>query len=146
MKIFIRYIALLIVTVAFMNSCNRDPGNNLVGKGAADIDRETEAIRWKMYTMSYSERSGGKLFLKYCAVCHGVEGQGDGFNSFNLDPRPRDLTDSSYMNSVSDSRLKEIIARGGRGTGKSVLMPEYAYTLSDHEINDLVNYIRHLGE
>lgn len=146
MKNLVKFLVFIIMAAAFATSCNSDAGKSLVGARVAKIDPETEPIRLKMYSMSYSERSGEKLFGEYCAVCHGAGGQGDGFNSFNLDPRPRDLTDSSYMNSISDTRLNEIIARGGRGTGKSVLMPAYENTLSNHEIGDLVNYIRRLSE
>lgn len=139
-------IILLVVVAAALYSCNSDTGKKLPGRIAAEIDQETDPIRWKTYAMIYSERSGEKLFGKYCAICHGASGEGDGFNSFNLDPRPRDLTDSSYINTVSDSRLTEIIAQGGKGTGKSVLMPAYEHTLSNGEIGDLVNYIRYLSK
>ncbi len=139
-------IIILIVMAATLYSCNSDYDRRLPGNITAEIDQETDAIRWKIYSMTYSERSGEKLFGKYCVVCHGISGQGDGFNSFNLDPRPRDLSDSSYINTVSDSRLKEIIAQGGKGTGKSVLMPAYRHTLSNGEISDLVNYTRYLSK
>ncbi|MEE9170069.1 MAG: c-type cytochrome [bacterium] len=43
----------------------------------------------------YAERKGKHLYAHYCAVCHGASGEGDGFNAFNLDPRPRNLADSS---------------------------------------------------
>lgn len=139
-------IIILIVAAVALYSCSSNDRKRLPGNITAEIDQETDPIRWKTYAMTYSERFGEKLFGKYCAICHGASGQGDGFNSFNLDPRPRDLTDSSYINTVSDSRLTEIIAQGGKGTGKSVLMPAYEHTLSNGEIGDLINYIRYLSK
>jgi len=83
--------------------------------------------------------------MRYCAVCHGEEGKGDGFNAFNLDPKPRDLTDSTYMKALSDLRLTETIVEGGRGVNKSPLMPSWGATLSKDEIQYLLHYVRTLG-
>ena len=35
---------------------------------------------------------GKATFQHYCQTCHGETGAGDGFNAFNLDPHPRDLS------------------------------------------------------
>jgi mono/diheme cytochrome c family protein len=50
----------------------------------------------------YNVREGGVLFRHYCAVCHGGEGHGDGFNAYNLDPKPRDLADPAFQAQRSD--------------------------------------------
>lgn len=63
--------------------------------------------------LSYEERQGSALYAKYCAVCHGKEGKGDGFNAFNLDPRPRDFSDSTYMAALSDDQIVQTIGGGG---------------------------------
>ena len=34
---------------------------------------------------------GQEIYRHDCQTCHGEGGAGDGFNAFNLDPRPRDL-------------------------------------------------------
>jgi mono/diheme cytochrome c family protein len=104
---------------------------------------EPEVDPFARYT--YAERSGQQLFSQYCAVCHGIEGRGDGFNAYNLEPRPRDLADSTYMNFISDQALREVITQGGRGSNKSVLMPAYGHTLTSQEIEWLVAYIRALS-
>ena len=96
-------------------------------------------------TLSYEERQGKHIYMKYCAVCHGTEGKGDGFNAYNLDPKPRDFTDSTYMRALSDSRLLETIGEGGRGVNKSPLMPMWGVTLSKDEIGKVVQYVRVLG-
>jgi mono/diheme cytochrome c family protein len=91
---------------------------------------------------SYEEHQGGFLFKRYCAVCHGREGQGDGFNAFNLDPKPRDLSDSIYMRALSDEQIVQTIWGGGRSVNKSPLMPAYGSTLNREQIRNLFLYVR----
>jgi len=97
-------------------------------------------------SITYEERQGKQLYIKYCSVCHGQEGEGDGFNAFNLDPKPRDFTDSTYMNSLSGERLIETITEGGRGVNRSPLMPSWNGRLSGMEIEYIVSYIRRFSD
>ena len=94
---------------------------------------------WIRYT--YSERQGKQLFEQYCAVCHGQSGEGDGFNAYNLNPKPHSLADSAYMKVLSIETLTETISVGGKGVNKSVLMPAYQKTLDKTKISDVVVYI-----
>jgi len=96
--------------------------------------------------LEYDARLGGVLFQKYCAVCHGVAGKGDGFNAFNLTPRPRDLSDSTFQKSVADSQLVSIIKFGGTFRNGSRNMPAWGETLSEVQIHRLVSNIRQLVE
>jgi len=136
---------MILSALAISPACRNAGGPDATNRLFNDPNRMADSTRREFYVKSFSQRSGEKIFLKYCAVCHGDKGQGDGFNSFNLDPRPRDLTDIKYMDAVSDQRLNEIISQGGSGTGKSVLMPSYGSTLSDDRIRDLIEYIRYIG-
>ncbi len=139
----IRYIVFLFVL--FQISCH-----GLHQSGTAlqkDRDSLTAAIAdslvrndpWRIYT--YTERQGKQLFEQYCVVCHGQSGEGDGFNAYNLTPRPHSLSDSTYMKSLSSETLTETISGGGKGVNKSVLMPAYQNTLSKTQISNLVVYI-----
>jgi len=113
------------------------------GSHSADSTTVGAGTDRNLYTLfTYSERKGKILFEKYCAVCHGREGRGDGFNAWNLDPRPRDFTDARYMDALSDERLAETIREGGRGVNKSVLMPAWGGTFTEAQIEDLVSYLR----
>ena len=62
---------------------------------------------------------GKELFTNYCIHCHGASGVGDGFNAGNVDPGPRDLTDSEteagetgFMASLTNETIyHEILSR-----------------------------------
>ena len=89
---------------------------------------------------------GRKLFGYYCSSCHGEKGMGDGFNSLNLDPTPRDLTDSKevYLGKQKNEDLYKVLSLGGGAIEKSTRMPLYKYTLSEKEIWQIIAFIRTL--
>lgn len=88
--------------------------------------------------------NGQRLFLDYCASCHGDLGKGDGFNSANLDPAPRDLSDPPYMVKQKNQDLFKVISLGGKAIEKSARMPFYGKTLSEKEIWEIISFIRTL--
>ena len=92
----------------------------------------------------YEARLGKATFTHYCQTCHGESGAGDGFNAFNLDPHPRDLSDPQFQKKKSDADLADAIQRGGAGVGLSALMPPWGHTLSVRQINELILYLRTL--
>jgi mono/diheme cytochrome c family protein len=92
----------------------------------------------------YELRLGREIFQHYCQTCHGETGAGDGFNAFNLDPRPRDISDPAFQKKKTDAELADAIQRGGAGVGLSALMPPWGRTLSRAEVDEVVLYIRSL--
>lgn len=106
-----------------------------------DVDNSEQKI-WT--SLNTSERRGKYFFDKYCVVCHGKYGKGDGFNSYNLLPKPIDLSDSLYLAANTNSFLYQMIALGGRGVNRSSQMPAYRYTLKENEIHNIIGYIRSL--
>ena len=94
--------------------------------------------------VAYEIEVGRHVFDWYCAGCHGSTGSGDGFNAFNLDPHPRDLSDPAFQKTKTDDDLVDVIRRGGSGVGLSSLMPPWGRTLSPRQIDDVVLYIRTL--
>lgn len=111
-----------------------------VARDSMAVAEQAAVDIWTAYTVA--ERRGKRLYDKYCAVCHGVTGEGDGFNAYNLNPQPNSFADSAYVSALTDAALGEIIARGGRGVNRSVLMPAYQATLSPDQIQYLIRYIR----
>lgn len=89
---------------------------------------------------------GRKLFVVYCAMCHGPEGRGDGALSDTLWARnrirPRNLTDSTYIASKTDQELFALVSLGGAHFHKSGFMPIWSVTLKPGQIKDLIAYIR----
>jgi mono/diheme cytochrome c family protein len=93
---------------------------------------------------SYELRLGRATYQHYCQTCHGETGAGDGFNAFNLDPHPRDLSDPAFQKKKTDADLADTIQRGGAGVGLSPLMPPWGKTLSNPQIGQTILYIRTL--
>ena len=93
---------------------------------------------------SYPLRQGRALFLYYCATCHGEEGRGDGFNAYNLEPKPRDLGDRAFQAQRLDEDLAALIRIGGGAAGLSTAMPPWGRVLNPRQIGQLVAYLRTL--
>jgi mono/diheme cytochrome c family protein len=106
------------------------------------------AAGWKLPVpdQGYSVREGRTLFRHYCLTCHGEAGHGDGFNAYNLDPKPRDLADPAFQAKRSDDDLLAVIRSGGGAAGLSTGMPPWGRTLNDREIRNIVHYLRVLPE
>ena len=140
------YICLILfLFVASFIRCHEKPqsGKSILKEkdsiSAAIADSIIRNDPYLRYT--YSERQGKHLFEQYCVVCHGQNGEGDGFNAYNLNPKPHSLMDSTYMKSLSIETLTENISYGGKGVNKSVMMPAYQNTLNKMEISNVVAYI-----
>lgn len=88
---------------------------------------------------------GRKVFGKYCSICHGIEGRGDGFNAYNLNPKPRDFADSSYQARLDSALIVETISSGGAAMGLSPLMPAWGRTLSTGDIKYACYYVMYLS-
>ena len=88
---------------------------------------------------------GEQVFLFYCAQCHGLDGKGDGPNVTKYLPvSPRDFTSAEEMNKLTDDHLRHVIRDGGPAISKSAMMPGWADSLADDEVEALVTHIRGL--
>jgi sulfur oxidation c-type cytochrome SoxX len=86
---------------------------------------------------------GEQLYLQRCTGCHGKKADGKGPNSLDIQPRPRNLRNADFMNSISDRRLFESILYGVQGTA---MPPWVDYGLTQKEVGDLVNYLRSFNQ
>lgn len=92
-----------------------------------------------------AQRESGKaLYLKYCSQCHGEKGDGEGYATPHLFPRPRDFTTGKFKVRSTPTGalpthqdLKNIIRRGMPYTS----MPAWP-TFSDQQVSDLAYYIK----
>jgi len=85
---------------------------------------------------------GKAIFMDKCSPCHGPEGKGNGPAGTSLNPKPRNLTDASYMSTLSNEHLFKVISEGGASVGKSPLMPAWGGTLSKDDIWNVIAHIR----
>lgn len=85
-----------------------------------------------------------RLYNVHCAACHGVEGNGDGWNGRYLDRPPARHSDARAMSARADDRLFDGIYAGGAILGGSARMPPFGGSLTPAEIRLLVGYIREL--
>jgi mono/diheme cytochrome c family protein len=106
---------------------------------AASQSQEVQPVR-----LTYEQQQGKILYTKYCAICHGDQGKGDGFNAYNLDPKPRDFTDPRAMAGIDDATMLAVITEGGKGVNKSPLMPAWGGRMNKLEIQYVIEYIKAL--
>jgi len=96
--------------------------------------------------LGYNAREGHALYRHYCLNCHGEEGRGDGFNAYNLDPKPQSLADSTFQAQHTDADIATAIHSGGGAVGLSTGMPPWGRTLDERQIQNLVAYLRTLAD
>src|ERR1700687_2292948 len=123
-----KFASLLCAAIVFLTS----------GQRAQRSPRAVAPSRGSLYELQI----GKQVYQTYCVGCHGDAGQGDGFNSFNLDPHPRDLRNPAFQKSKSNADLADAIRRGGAGVGLSSLMPPWGRTLDARHIDAVVLYLR----
>jgi cytochrome c1 len=147
-----KFLNLLIVLLFFFTySCQQKTHTVPPKTVSADTsttrpEAQGDTTKTDLFELTYSEQKGKRLYDHYCAICHGVQGKGDGFNAYNLNPKPKDMTEKGYLDSVTNDWLKQVISLGGRGVKRSVLMPAYEGTLNKEQTADIVAYLRHLSE
>lgn len=103
------------------------------GKSFSDVKIKGDPVR------------GQQLFVKQCAVCHGMNAEG-GHGTGVTKSRPRDfpimapaLNNSGFLAAATDAMIKHVVAEGREST------PMQSFTkqgLSEKDINDVVSYIR----
>jgi len=144
-------IAVFPALVGF--GCRRAPAPRAASTPSAAESTSTDstqaifsAAKLPIPDLGYNARQGRALYRHYCLNCHGDEGKGDGFNAYNLDPRPQSLADSTFQAQHSDADLVTAIHSGGAAVGLSRAMPPWGRTLNARQIHDVVTYLRTLAE
>lgn len=85
-----------------------------------------------------------RLYLTYCAGCHGASGHGSWRATLFL-LRPGNLADPGVLARLSDEYLFDLVKHGGATIGKPG-MPAFGYHLSDEQIREVVAYVKTLSK
>lgn len=83
---------------------------------------------------------GMRLYQKYCQVCHGEEGDGNGIMTNLIGITPMDHTNPNETNRLDNNALVKSIL-----DGKGRFMPAWRGILSRSDVEALVSYIRLLS-
>lgn len=86
---------------------------------------------------------GRAIYKANCVACHGETGKGDGPGSGVLKPPPRDHTDRTYMSTLTDKNIADVIQMGGAIKGRP-LMPSHPQ-IQGADMDALVAYVRSLS-
>ncbi len=123
------------------------------GSGAGKPGSDNAAARGKEFLLpqkyesglSREAKRGRVLYEDYCAICHGKQGNADGFNAYNLRTPPTRHTDPILMGTLSDTQVHRMIKEGGKAMGRSPQMPPWGGVLNDREITEVTAFIRTLA-
>lgn len=83
---------------------------------------------------------GAAVFSKYCVLCHGANGKGDGRAVSLQKVPPANLTISPR----SLAYKVQIIRKGGGAMGRSAGMPAWNGVLSEEELAEVAAYVHSL--
>jgi len=93
------------------------------------------------YQLMGDPEYGMQLYQKYCTVCHGIEGEGDGIMTNLMGITPMDHTNPNETDSLSNKEIVNSIL-----DGKRRYMPAWRGILSQNDVEALVSYIRLLSQ
>ncbi|HUL75160.1 MAG TPA: c-type cytochrome [Vicinamibacterales bacterium] len=112
------------------------------GDADRDLPREYRAMAVPADRLASPDAvtRGGELFQKYCTLCHGVRGDGQGLQREGLKPPPRDFTDPAWRQRTSPRRVYFAIREGVATTA----MPSWK-SLTEQDDWDLTAYVLSLA-
>ena len=142
-----RDLSIVFLVSLLLLNCSRKNGSSQTSSASRESINAADSSKVGLAAaasirLTYEQRQGKNIYTKYCSVCHGIEGKGDGFNSFSLDPKPRNFSNGQYMKVLTDERLVETVREGGRGVNRSPLMPTWGGRLTKDELMYVVAYVR----
>ena len=112
---------------------------------AAGLYGLSRGLREPTQPIPQGQTDAAALYARYCAVCHGPTGKGDGPGANVVRQTLQDFSDPVAMRKVDDGFLFTIIQKGGSQLGRSNAMPAWGMKLTDDEIRALVLYLRGLA-
>lgn len=86
---------------------------------------------------------GGELYAKYCAICHGEQGDGVGKFAYLMNPRPRNFRQGQFKLSMTQNQIPtedDLLRTISRGMPGSAMPPWAHLPLAD--LQALARYVR----
>jgi mono/diheme cytochrome c family protein len=118
----------IIITVVVSGFKIAQSGEWIAPKSADKVINPIKGI-------SDGTKAGKKLYVKYCVICHGAKGKGDGIAGAALNPKPANFIKEKFQNQTDGAihwKLNE-----GRAP-----MASYKTIFNDEQRWQLVNYMR----
>jgi mono/diheme cytochrome c family protein len=116
----------------------------IAGPSLALLIGSVLAVVFVPHPVPRTATGGQRLYLTYCAECHGADGRGSWRATLFL-LRPGDLARPGTLAGLSDAYLLDLVKHGGAPIGKPG-MPAFGYHLSDNQIRSVVEYVRTLSK
>ncbi len=114
------------------NQAQSSPSTSKVVTNAAKIP-----VTSSVSPQDASLAMGKQLFDTNCAVCHGQHGEG---KPAMLQGHKVRFDNPNFQKKLTDQKIKQTI-RTGKG-----IMPSFASTFNEKQLNELVKYVRSLGQ
>lgn len=93
-----------------------------------------------------SLRAGASIYQQRCLLCHGPKGMGDGLLPVRIEGYP-DTNLVSVPKAITLEEIEQAVQWGGfREAHRSNYSPPWVYELSEHDVQDVVTFVRLLRE
>jgi len=112
----------------------QQPGVDSVSRSSPYAKHEQKPV---IDNLTANERAGESLFQKNCAFCHAPDGSGQNWIGSFLQPHPRNLSNRSFMATMSRDKLKQVIQDGIPGS----TMSSWKSVLSEQQIEQIIDYL-----
>ena len=135
----------MLIAVLLVAACskNNEPSPPSTGTPMAEQESGPKGKRAPTPGGMGGDEQAHKMFETVCAMCHGMDGTGNGPAAASLNPKPRNYTDATWQASVTDDEIRKTILLGGQATGKSAAMPGQPQLKDQPEVLEgLVKIIR----
>jgi len=107
----------------------------------AQGDPEAAKMKNPVAATPESLAAGQQIYQRYCAVCHGKNGQGGSGN--DLSPPAPNLTDAEWKHGSTDGEIFKVIKEG---VPPELNMEPWGDRIKDPDIWNIINYIRSLAK
>jgi cytochrome c len=137
-------VALLTFVCAFSGCTN---GLTTSSKGSTGASTDFKSLKNPVAPTPKSLESGKRLYVRLCAECHGVAGDGVSEMASILEKSgkipPGDLTDDNWHLGSTDGEIFAVI-RDGSGSNLAMKGLNGRPGIVDEDMWNLVNYVRSL--